>query len=87
MPQLKIRVVDKGNHDERLVETRFIDVQSGRRINGATAKKVLQREYPELGKIFVLLKTEGGWQPCEALKPAGNCDYHYVWRYYQVEAA
>jgi hypothetical protein len=87
MQTVKIRVTDKRNQDERLVETRLVQVEMDRRLTGAIARRVLQREFPELGPVVTVVPFEDGWNAQQALRPAGNCDYHFVWRHYSLSPA
>lgn len=48
MQYAKISVIDKINERERLVETRFVPVETERRITGAIAKRILAREFPSV---------------------------------------
>jgi len=84
MQRVRITVVDVRGSDEKPVETRFVDVETDRRLNGAVVRHILQREFPEAGSFSVLLKTDAGWKARYALEPVGGCDYHYVWRHYRV---
>lgn len=87
MQKVKIRVTDKRNDDETLVETRFVEVETDRRLTGAIARRVLRREFPELGEIVTILPYENGWTASRTLKPTENCDYHFVWRHYSLMPA
>lgn len=87
MPHVKISIFERKWGDEALVDIRFVEVETERRLTGAIAKRVLSREFPKLGYIHSLLKTDRGWTMSRAVKPAGGCDYHYVWHHYYVTAA
>jgi hypothetical protein len=84
---IKIKVTDKNGEKEKDVETRFVELETGRRITGAIARRVLQREFPEIGFVSSVSKTETGWTFQTALNPTDRCDYHFVWRHYHLDPA
>jgi len=84
MQTVKIRVTDKRNENETLVETRFVEVETDRRLTGAIARRVLRREFRELGQIVTVIPFENGWTASRTLRPTDHCDYHFVWRHYSL---
>jgi len=87
MQSVKITVTDVDGSKETRVETRFVDVETDRRLTGDAARRILQREYPEIGFVSFLSKNENGWSYKHALKPTAGCDYHFVWRRYRLDLA
>lgn len=82
MQAVKIRVTDKRNDVESLVEIRFVEVETGRRLTAAIARRVLKREFPELRSMTFVQPFEDGWTAQRAIRPTENCEYHFVWRNY-----
>lgn len=87
MQTVKIKITDEKDHKERHVETRFVVLESDRRLNGAMAARVIRREFPEIGTVSPLSKTEAGWTIQRALKPSEKCEFHFVWRHYTLTPA
>jgi hypothetical protein len=87
MPHVKISVFERKGLNETLVESRFVEIGTERRLTGAIVRRVLSREFPELGYIGLLSKTDRGWAARRTVRPVGGCDYHYIWQYYYVTAA
>ena len=87
MQTVKIKVMDKKDKFEKHIETRFVEVESDRRLTGAMAVRVIRREFPEIGAVSSALKTEIGWTVQRALKPTEKCDFHFVWRHYTLTPA
>ena len=87
MQTVKIRVTDKRNESETLVETRFVEVETDRRLTGAIARRVLRREFPELGEMVIVSRKDNGWTAMRTLRPTEHCDYHFVWRHYSLMPA
>ncbi|ESQ91985.1 hypothetical protein ABAC460_03555 [Asticcacaulis sp. AC460] len=87
MQTVKITVVERRHDDEKLVETRFVDVETDRRLTGLVARRILRHQFPEIGEVFIVSKTESGWTIQKALKPGECCEYHFVWRHYNLMPA
>jgi len=87
MLDVRISVFDKTGSDESLTETRFVSVESARKMTGSSARRILLREFPEIKYIWSLSKTDEGFEHTETLRPTKKCDYHYIWRRYLVSRA
>ena len=69
---------------ETFVEERTVDLSSAKPLNGARARRILLREFPELAPLHFMFKTERGWRVSRTVRPIEHCSYPYVWNYYYV---
>jgi hypothetical protein len=73
--------------NEKLIARRRCEVESKKQLTQQRAKKILAREYSELGSFIPLVKRGAGFITSKALQPSAKCPYHFVWRdYYIVES-
>jgi hypothetical protein len=87
MQSVRISVFEERGRDEKLVESRFVDVESDRKLNRATAKRLLAREFSLPPYSIAFIETPRGWRHSKTSKPTEKCGYHYVWLHYYVTAA
>ena len=87
MQMVRIRVIDKRLNEVKHIETRFVEVETDRRLTGLTARRILRSQFPEVGYVSYVVKTESGWAIERALKPTEGCEYHFDWRRYELMPA
>jgi len=84
MTLVTIKVFHAIDNQRALVRTIHIQPDSKKALTGSRALKILCREFPELGYVHSLNKSEDGWHHCRALEPKLDCPFHYKWEHFYV---
>ena len=84
MTEATIRVFSELDGSRELIRTIRVETGSAKPLNGSRALKVLRSNFPELGAIYSLQKTDDGWIFSRAVEPKPNCSFHYRWERYCV---
>jgi hypothetical protein len=69
---------------EKLIAKRRLEADSEKQLTQKRARKILAREYAELGSFFPLVRSGSGFVTSRALQPSANGHYHFVWRDYYI---
>ena len=84
MTEITIKVFHVLDQRRELIRTVHLKSDSDKVLNGARALKALRREFPEVGDVHALLKTDEGWLCMHAIEPKETCAFHYKWAHYFV---
>lgn len=77
MPEVTIKVYRSLDQQRELVRTLQIQTDSAKSLTGSRALKILHAQFPELGHIHALIRTDEGWYYTRAIEPKPNCSFHY----------
>lgn len=89
MPNVTIKTYRKNEDgrdaraERKLIPTVHLETVSGKSLTGKRAAQLLAREFPEFRVVGGggLSKTDEGWLASRTIRPARNCDYHFIWEH------